>query len=229
MKASDPIAYSVVGIVTESVLNDESKVKTHCTGALILSNVVLTAAHCLVDSDGNDLPTESILIFFGLKESEADRKNLSRKVLRIQIHPEWRRNEISSFNDLAKIELDQPAPLPYVPLSIDESPHVLSVLEIAGYGIWSILDSENLGVLRRAQISIDSYSAQDLEFKVQTNGHASTCEGDSGGPAYILKNGKPYLVGVASRGDEGCQEYQTFENISAQMNFLRSTISARVN
>ena len=65
---------------------------------------------------------------------------------------------------------------------------------------------ENKGVLRKAQNKITNVTASDIVFKFEKGSDGEPLEGvsgngDSGGPAYIQKNGQYELVGISSRAD----------------------------
>ena len=53
-------------------------------------------------------------------------------------------------------------------------------------------------------------------------GHSDSCQGDSGGPLYRFLNGKAYLVGVVSRGDEcaGFNQPGIYTDISKQRQWI---------
>lgn len=72
------------------------------------------------------------------------------------------------------------------------------------------MKSSGSGLLRSTEVSI----AQVLSHEVivdQTHGQGA-CSGDSGGPAYVLKNGQYYLWGITSRGTAGCAKYGVYTN-----------------
>jgi V8-like Glu-specific endopeptidase len=80
-----------------------------CTASLVTSDVVLTAAHCLFDEDGERIASEEIEFHAGLRHGEADAR---RGVRRIVLHPDYDVHAVSRLprvgNDLALVELDRP-------------------------------------------------------------------------------------------------------------------------
>lgn len=64
------------------------------------------------------------------------------------------------------------------------------------------LKTSGSGLLRTTEVSVSKI----LPYEVVVNQRQGTgaCSGDSGGPAYIQKNGKYFLWGVTSRGTPGC-------------------------
>ncbi len=65
------------------------------------------------------------------------------------------------------------------------------------------------GVLRFANAPISSMTV--TEFKLNEK-KAGTCDGDSGGPAFVYLNNQYYLVGVTSRGSDLCDEIGVYTN-----------------
>jgi len=70
------------------------------------------------------------------------------------------------------------------------------------------------GRLRTTTLTIaGAYNDTEVVFD-QQNGQAS-CEGDSGGPAYLIVNGEYHLFGVTSRGTRGCNGYVLYSDVSS--------------
>lgn len=76
------------------------------------------------------------------------------------------------------------------------------------------------GVLRAAEAPISA--VYDTEVRLDET-RRGTCSGDSGGPAYIQKNGTYYLFGVTSRGSEMCDSYGLYTNALAHKAWLEKT------
>ncbi len=83
------------------------------------------------------------------------------------------------------------------------------------------------GHLRTTELKVaDYYNDTEIIFD-QQHGQAS-CEGDSGGPAYVRQaNGEYNLFGVTSRGTRGCNGYVLYSDIaSTKLNaWLRDAMS----
>lgn len=87
-----------------------------CTAALITSDVVLTAAHCLYDPETGDLIDPSEIEFqAGLRNGRAE---AYRGVRRVVVHPDYDFSDATRLDrvgaDLALLELDQPVRLGHV-------------------------------------------------------------------------------------------------------------------
>lgn len=102
--------------------------------------------------------------------------------------------------------------------------------ETVGYG-------QNQGVLRKAQNKIVGVTDSDLRFVFESGKDALEFEGvsgngDSGGPAFIIKDGHYYLLGVSSRvdswfkdvGEYGVKELYT--RVSTHADWILQLISA---
>jgi trypsin len=75
-------------------------------------------------------------------------------------------------------------------------------------------DVSGSGVLRTTELKVmGNYNDTEILFD-QRNGQAS-CEGDSGGPAYVKTNQGYQLFGVTSRGTRGCNGYVLYSEITS--------------
>lgn len=69
------------------------------------------------------------------------------------------------------------------------------------------------GILRTTELTaVGAYNDTEVVFD-QQHGQAS-CEGDSGGPAYVNVNGEYHLFGVTSRGTRGCNGYVVYSDVT---------------
>lgn len=174
---------------------------TFCSGTLISRRVVLTAAHCAEAA----LP-EEIDVFFGPRD---DGPGARRALRRANLHPQW--DPYAGF-DLALLELveDAPsdvAPVPHLPGSLGLAQRDMGeVLTFAGYG----LTEQGTGGERfEAQGEITAFCLGEepcergqMAMYARSFAYAHTaggpCSGDSGGPAFITRDGALYVAGVNS-------------------------------
>ncbi|MFM6928312.1 MAG: S1 family peptidase [Bdellovibrio sp.] len=77
------------------------------------------------------------------------------------------------------------------------------------------------GTLRHGQAPISSIQATEVRLD-ETK--AGTCAGDSGGPAYIEKDGVYYLFGITSRGNDLCNAYGVYTNALEFSQWIQDTI-----
>jgi protease YdgD len=163
-----------------------------CTGALIAPDVVLTAAHCLLDPRTGERRDPRELTFrAGLRDGEA---LAERSGARAVLHPDYKPADPDGLrqlrSDVALIELDAPIP------SDLASPFATAPAPEAG-----------------ARLSVVSYAAGRSEAPswqracgVQVKGRGAlvmTCDthfGSSGAPVFDTSSGLSRIVSLISRG-----------------------------
>lgn len=176
-----------------------------CTGVLIAENIVLTAAHCVGPQ------SSSLFVIFGSDLTQTNSE--IREVLDFQVSKYWesRRYQKKNIGDIALIKFSGSLPKGYqaAPLLSTDMRDLLSAgapTVVAGYGITSAQDIYSAGILNKTTLPIldPHFSISEITLD-QTQGTA-VCHGDSGGPAFLILNEKPYLWGITSRSvddDEG--------------------------
>jgi secreted trypsin-like serine protease len=71
------------------------------------------------------------------------------------------------------------------------------------------------GKLRTTELKVAGYY-NDTEIAFDQQYGQASCEGDSGGPAYVKQaNGEYHLFGVTSRGTRGCNAFVLYSDISS--------------
>lgn len=192
-----------VGATVSLVMFGESG----CTGTLIAPRVVVTAAHCVADLSANELE-----IVFASTEPASAPASLRRNVESLTAHPEFSffglptddPEGLSDERDIGVIVLASDAPASVTPAEVLHLADVDSVLSdgvdvlLAGYGLTSDGNDADYGRLYLAETP---YIRRGLaEFIAGQPGSPDTCNGDSGGPAYVVIDGTRHLAGITSRG-----------------------------
>ncbi|PVU98328.1 hypothetical protein BB559_001654 [Furculomyces boomerangus] len=183
----------------------------YCSGVLLSDEWVVTAAHCVENSEFGD-----IRVHYGSTVYKSMKHELAGS---ITIHPEF--NIVDYSNDIALIKVqnsidpNDAKPIKIYKNEISEN----QTLSVVGWGITDP-DSDYSKVLMETSEKVISkekckeiYSAFDGEYAKNVictgdlNGKGS-CYGDSGGPLFIKTESGDYLVGIVSNGSAKDERYK---------------------
>jgi hypothetical protein len=175
-----------------------------CTGTLVSPNVIVTAGHCC---DG------TISGAYNALDTMAPRlAGEYVNVAQVIRHPRYDPRTLR--NDIAVLILEKPltsvSPRAFAPAGALNG---VSTVRVVGYGATNADGTKGSGVRREVDVAIVNpvgaewpqkavtYGCDpDLEFVATKDRFGSdTCDGDSGGPAYVRVNGQYCLVGATSR------------------------------
>ncbi|MEX1365057.1 MAG: trypsin-like serine protease [Nannocystaceae bacterium] len=234
---------STVGVHVRS--GAQVSIDPFCSGTLITSDVVMTAAHCCDESNGgpnfNPMEPDEVAVYFG--EGPAFIGNSVNGefygVSEVAIHPSF--NKYSFNNDicLLRMEVVNPsvAPTPNLPASLGLSNADSGVLlDHAGFGYADLAKTE-YGVKLHAEVPLAGLGcvvsgcpspATNGQFSYEQDGSPDwgPCNGDSGGPAFIQRGGVTYVAGITSYGDAACSLYGVSTNVSAYQDFIDGFLGA---
>jgi V8-like Glu-specific endopeptidase len=191
-----------------------------CSGSVIAPRVVITAKHCVIDmyGSGAQLSARGFHVFVGPGQwSFFDEYRVT----------EVRRTPGTGLDnsDFALLILDRDFEhgalrWEFEPL---ESMRPFARITAIGYGQTRFNDSSSAGnkYRRDGQVAAVGPNAMwrlgDREF--MSDGE-NTCQGDSGGP--LIHDG--FVVGIVSRGEEGCEGYGWVTRVSGFADLIRAAL-----
>ncbi|OLY85521.1 Proclotting enzyme [Smittium mucronatum] len=182
-----------------------------CTGSLISSNAILTAAHCLVNSSGSPYDSSEVSVSVGSLENIQSNPNIYGASSLIT-HPKYDRS--AKTNDIGIILLKSSVTQVSQFAKIYDLPVQSSIqLQAAGWGVTSNDPSSQApsSTLIYAPISISS-SDSCLKYNSNWSGNngpvictqnvngQDTCFGDSGGPLAVSSDSSRPILGITSFG-----------------------------
>lgn len=227
---SSDIAKSIVFISTK----DESNRPSICTGTIISSNIILTAAHCIPKNN------EDLYVTFRTSQFE---KSFDQITLEVKKTTAIRLNEYER-NDIALIEYA--GGLPKGAKALKLFPYELKKASIqfstAGFG--KITGDENAdpmatgeSILRKTHLKGELKKTNDnLIYIDQEQQKTGVCFGDSGAPGYVIdkKTKALYVIGVASyvrqkdplnKKADVCLQQSAFVKISPYLSLINSELN----
>lgn len=185
-----------------------------CNGALIATNVIATARHCVINKLGI-FGSKYVFSAPGAKlDTKIDRTRVPTGIKEFIIPKQTPMEGIDSRLDLAYIVTDKPF-LDGKPIAIATTSDLASLSEyseISGYGYGEVFETGELYSSYPRKFSLSwraSFLVPESNSLYELLNESNTaCSGDSGGPVTVkLANGSEVLIGVISGAGEvveGC-------------------------
>lgn len=198
-----------------------------CSGTLVAPNVVVTAAHCVAGDCSERIFVGEDVAFPG--DGQVIR------VLDAVAHPGYQ--PASPVNDLAVLVLAEEADVPPRAIADAQTLRAAATVRLAGYGNTDVASSGGYGRRRMVDVPIASadpkYGA-DAETEFVAGApflNRDSCNGDSGGPAYVQAGDGWYLAGATSRATASsrrpCGDGGIYTAVSAHLEWVRSVPGGR--
>jgi MYXO-CTERM domain-containing protein len=194
-----------------------------CTGEVISPHVILTAAHCTGGEDPT-VTNATWQVFPGPDFSTATAATLL-PVKEAHFNPAFDVNNLQGGNDVGVAILQNP--IAVTPLKMNRTPLDTSFdgqsVRFVGYGLDNAAAQSGAGVKRQTTTTLADHTSLLLHF---TDGTHETCNGDSGGPAFMTINGQEVIVGLTSFGDVNCAAGGFDTRVDAMLSFIDPFVQA---
>lgn len=192
---------------------------------------VITAAHCLTDTQQN-----SVLIYAGLHTRSTRASAQVRSVTSWNIHPNYSgsplyKNDIAIIKVNASYVANQNVSLCCLPSGTTQLPILNEFGPVVGWGTTiSGVSSSLSDTLLQTVVQIqgpsticNSTATSDIQF-CAGYGTSDSCQGDSGGPLMTIVDNTWSCTGIVSYGNEGCGHSGFYTRVSAFRSYINQQV-----
>jgi len=219
--------------------DEPDKVKSHfCGGALIASDWIITAAHCV-----EYMLASQLKVIIGRHDLSTD---LGKEfaVNQVVVHPEFGFSNTDS--DIALLHLDGESDQPIISLDAPDSTYLEEnriMGTVTGWGRNSVYSFDGSSVLRQVSLPIvsnevcntpDAHNGEVTDNMLCagfTDGSKTACHGDSGGPLMVrnLEDTEWTQIGIVSWGSPQCsgsQQYNVYTRVAEFKNWVKQLVES---
>ena len=265
--ANDAITPYIVGGVDSKVLElpwqvylemNKDGATFACGGTLITDTWIVTAAHCLNESDSKlvfvPINTSQVTVYSGAIDRTNSGNRSENTVSDLIVHPEYAQG--NNTGDIALLKLSAPVALPALPIKLmnqvlqDDADlefdnAVSDNLVVSGWGRTSTDAMQSTNILQKTVMNGVGdnscalnwgFSGLESNFICANAYDRGSCNGDSGGPliwqdkSAQSDNDRGYrLAGVVSFGNVVQCAYNQFSDVYTEVNHYRDWIIDTIN
>ena len=180
-----------------------------CSGEVVSPHMVLTAAHCV---DPAVLKTTSAMfaVFLGSDindQTQANDQSNWIEVASTDFDAQFDVNNLANGHDIGAVTTKTviPRDLLAIHQTTLTQADVAKPVRLVGFGISSGTDTQGTTAGTRRTVGTQ-VTGVDSDLVYYGDSQHNTCEGDSGGPAFMTINGVETIIGVTSFGDQTCAQ-----------------------
>lgn len=213
-----------------------------CGGAIISNVWIVTAAHCVKNEDGTNIPVSEIFVKAGANNPYNESEGEVYQAAQAIAHESY--DDETLENDIAVIRLRTPIDVPVarpIRLVTQEDisfgatdPGVMTW--VTGWGLTSLNPNVFPTRLQKVQLPIITNSQaltvwrsipSTVVMAGYRNGNKDACSGDSGGPMVVPVLGEYRLAGIVSWGSSQCNTYGAYTRVSLFESWIRQNTGIR--
>jgi secreted trypsin-like serine protease len=193
-----------------------------CTGEVISPHVILTAAHCVSPAEVGANAAFHVLAAPDFNAAQAsDFLTVKETHFNTLFDP----NNLNGGNDVGVVILNNPISAPVLPLNRAPLTQAMvgQPVRFVGYGLSDATAQAGAGLKRQTTTTLTDFTDVLIHF---SDGAHETCNGDSGGPAFMTLNGTEVVVGLTSFGDVSCSQGGFDTRVDAMLSFIDPFVAA---